>query len=63
MPLQLEEIKAPIAHEMEDFEQKFRASMKTKVLLLDKEIELYGILAFKIHKNVPRIVATAVVNE
>lgn len=36
MPLRLEEIKAPIAHEMEDFEQKFRASMKTKVLLLDK---------------------------
>ncbi len=36
MPLRLEEIKAPIATEMEDFEQKFRASMKTKVLLLDK---------------------------
>ncbi len=36
MPLRLENIKAPIAREMEDFEQKFRASMKTKVLLLDK---------------------------
>ncbi|HTE34539.1 MAG TPA: polyprenyl synthetase family protein [Chryseolinea sp.] len=36
MPLSLEDIKAPIAREMEDFEQKFRASMKTKVLLLDK---------------------------
>ena len=36
MPLNLEEIKAPIAKEMEDFEPKFRASMQTKVLLLDK---------------------------
>ncbi len=36
MVLQLEDIKAPIAREMEDFEQKFRSSMKTKVLLLDK---------------------------
>jgi octaprenyl-diphosphate synthase len=36
MPLRLEDIKAPIAREMEDFEQKFRASMKTRVLLLDK---------------------------
>jgi octaprenyl-diphosphate synthase len=36
MPLNLEDIKKPIAREMEDFEQKFRASMKTKVLLLDK---------------------------
>ncbi len=36
MPLRLEDIKAPIAREMEDFEQKFRASMHTKVLLLDK---------------------------
>ncbi len=36
MPLQLDDIKAPIAREMEDFEQKFRSSMKTKVLLLDK---------------------------
>lgn len=35
MPLKLEDIKAPISREMEDFEQKFRASMKTKVLLLD----------------------------
>jgi len=36
MPLRLEDIKAPIAQEMEDFERKFRASMKTRVLLLDK---------------------------
>jgi octaprenyl-diphosphate synthase len=36
MSLKLEDIKKPIATEMEDFEQKFRASMKTKVLLLDK---------------------------
>jgi octaprenyl-diphosphate synthase len=32
----LNEIKAPIAGEMKDFELKFRASMKTRVLLLDK---------------------------
>ncbi len=36
MPLHLEDIKAPIAKEMEEFEQKFRSSMHTKVLLLDK---------------------------
>ena len=36
MSLSLETIKAPVAHEMEEFEPKFRASMKTKVLLLDK---------------------------
>ncbi|HPM30454.1 MAG TPA: polyprenyl synthetase family protein [Chryseolinea sp.] len=36
MPLRLEDIKTPVAREMEEFEQKFRASMKTKVLLLDK---------------------------
>lgn len=36
MLLRLEDIKAPIAREMEDFEQKFRASMKTQILLLDK---------------------------
>lgn len=36
MALSLKEIKAPIASEMEEFEKKFRASMKTKVLLLDK---------------------------
>jgi octaprenyl-diphosphate synthase len=36
MPLRLDDIKAPIAAEMRDFEQKFRASMKTRVLLLDK---------------------------
>lgn len=36
MPLRLEDIKAPIAKEMEEFEQKFRASMHTRVLLLDK---------------------------
>ncbi|MTI39398.1 polyprenyl synthetase family protein [Fulvivirga lutimaris] len=36
MALNLKEIKSPIASEMEEFEKKFRASMKTKVLLLDK---------------------------
>src|SRR5215204_5060764 len=36
MSLRLDDIKAPIEREMEEFEQKFRASMKTKVLLLDK---------------------------
>jgi octaprenyl-diphosphate synthase len=36
MPLRLEDIKAPIVREMEEFEQKFRASMKTNVFLLDK---------------------------
>jgi len=36
MSLRLEDIKAPVAHEMEEFEQKFRASVKTRVLLLDK---------------------------
>ncbi|HKZ38721.1 MAG TPA: polyprenyl synthetase family protein, partial [Chryseolinea sp.] len=36
MPLRLEDIKAPIAQEMEEFEPKFRASMKSNVLLLDK---------------------------
>lgn len=36
MPLRLDDIKAPIAKEMDDFEHKFRSSMKTKVLLLDK---------------------------
>lgn len=32
----LDSIKAPVASEMEAFEQKFRASMKTRVMLLDK---------------------------
>jgi octaprenyl-diphosphate synthase len=36
MPLSLDKIKAPIAKEMDAFEPKFRASMQTKVLLLDK---------------------------
>lgn len=36
MSLRLDDIKAPIAREMDDFELKFRASMKTRVLLLDK---------------------------
>jgi octaprenyl-diphosphate synthase len=36
MSLRLDDIKDPIAREMEEFEPKFRASMKTKVLLLDK---------------------------
>lgn len=36
MLLNLKEIQAPIAHEMMEFEKKFRDSMKSKVLLLDK---------------------------
>ena len=36
MSLTLKEIQAPIAHEMMEFEIKFRDSMKSKVLLLDK---------------------------
>jgi octaprenyl-diphosphate synthase len=36
MSLQLDAIKAPVAREMEEFEKKFKASMKTRVLLLDK---------------------------
>ncbi len=36
MSLRLEDIKAPIAREMQEFEPRFRASMKTRVLLLDK---------------------------
>lgn len=36
MSIRLDDIKAPIAGEMEEFEQRFRSSMKTKVLLLDK---------------------------
>lgn len=36
MPSTLEEIKAPIALEMEKFELKFRAAMQTRILLLDK---------------------------
>jgi len=36
MSLNLKEIQAPIAYEMSEFEKKFRDSMKTKVLLLDK---------------------------
>jgi octaprenyl-diphosphate synthase len=35
-PFSLNQIQAPIAAEMEEFEQKFRQSMRTKVLLLDK---------------------------
>jgi octaprenyl-diphosphate synthase len=36
MSTQLDSIKAPVAKEMEEFEHKFRSSMKTRVLLLDK---------------------------
>jgi octaprenyl-diphosphate synthase len=39
MPLTLDQIKAPIEHEMDEFEKKFRVSMQTKVLLLDKIME------------------------
>lgn len=36
MVLHLDDIKAPIAREMEEFERKFRASMQTRVMLLDR---------------------------
>jgi octaprenyl-diphosphate synthase len=36
MSLRLDDIKRPVAREMDEFEHKFRSSMKTKVLLLDK---------------------------
>ena len=36
MSLKLDDIKAPIAREMDEFEVKFRDSFHTKVLLLDK---------------------------
>lgn len=36
MALNLENIKAPIAREMDEFEFKFRDSMKTRILLLDR---------------------------
>lgn len=36
MSLKLKEIQAPIEHEMKEFEVKFRQSMKSRVLLLDK---------------------------
>lgn len=36
MSLNIKDIQAPIAHEMSEFENKFRDSMKSKVLLLDK---------------------------
>lgn len=36
MALRLDDIKAPIAKEMEEFEHKFRSSMKTNVMLLDR---------------------------
>jgi octaprenyl-diphosphate synthase len=36
MSLNLDDIKAPVTREMDEFEIKFRASMKTNVFLLDK---------------------------
>jgi octaprenyl-diphosphate synthase len=39
MSLRLDDIKAPIAKEMEEFERKFRDSMKTQILLLDKVMD------------------------
>lgn len=36
MTLKLKDIQAPVATEMADFEKKFRQSMKSKVMLLDK---------------------------
>ena len=36
MPLKLKDIQSPVAAEMAEFEKKFRQSMKSKVMLLDK---------------------------
>jgi octaprenyl-diphosphate synthase len=36
MSLRLEDIKVPIAREMDEFEQKFKDSMKTRIMLLDR---------------------------
>ncbi|MEQ9288543.1 MAG: polyprenyl synthetase family protein [Cyclobacteriaceae bacterium] len=36
MPIKISDIQAPIAHEMTEFEKKFRNSMKSNVMLLDK---------------------------
>ena len=36
MTLKLKDIQAPVATEMDEFEEKFRQSMKSKVMLLDK---------------------------
>lgn len=36
MPIKLDTIQAPVATEMEEFEQKFRKSMRSNVMLLDK---------------------------
>ena len=36
MSLSLSDIQAPVAQEMVDFEKKFRQSMRSKVMLLDK---------------------------
>ncbi|MES2388005.1 MAG: polyprenyl synthetase family protein [Bacteroidota bacterium] len=36
MPLRIDDIQAPIHHEIREFELKFRESMKSRVMLLDK---------------------------
>lgn len=36
MALKLQDIQAPVSQEMEEFEKKFRESMRSKVMLLDK---------------------------
>ncbi|UBM60270.1 polyprenyl synthetase family protein [Marinilongibacter aquaticus] len=45
MPLSIKDIQAPIAQEMKEFEQKFRKSMKTDVMLLDQ------IMRYIIHRK------------
>lgn len=45
MPITIDAIQAPIAKEMEDFEKKFRKSMKTHVMLLDQ------IMKYIIHRK------------
>ena len=51
------EIKSPVAAEMENFEQKFRASMKSSVPLLDK----ITLRAFVDHSVIEVFVGDAVV--
>ena len=45
MALQIKDIQAPIEHEMKEFEQRFRQSMKTSVMLLDQ------IMKYIIHRK------------
>ncbi len=54
MPINIKDIQAPIAQEMKEFEQKFRKSMKTDVMLLDQ------IMRYIIHRKGKQIRPTFV---